>query len=73
MAGAHEPSAERSNAIETAQLEKQNERLKEALVKLRDLSATKESEFEKRVRVLEKEAAAAADLKGRRVVVSDLH
>ena len=41
--------------VEQVQLVKQNERLKEALIKLRDVSTTREAELEKQIRVLSKD------------------
>lgn len=37
------------------QLERQNERLKEALVRLRDVSGEQETEYNKKIKMLEKE------------------
>ncbi|KAJ2760369.1 hypothetical protein IWQ56_005502, partial [Coemansia nantahalensis] len=49
-------------ALEVAQLQKQNERLKEALVRLRDVSAENEAGLAQRVKQLEREAQTAQAL-----------
>ncbi|KAJ2147535.1 hypothetical protein IW136_000003 [Coemansia sp. RSA 678] len=48
-------------AEEPAQLQRQNARLKEALVRLRDVAAESEATLGQRVKQLEREAAAAAE------------
>ncbi|KAJ2236932.1 hypothetical protein GGF40_000814 [Coemansia sp. RSA 1286] len=50
------------SGVEDVQLQRQNERLKEALVRLRDVSAENEAQLSQRVRQLEREASAAGDL-----------
>ncbi|KAJ2782637.1 hypothetical protein H4R18_002157 [Coemansia javaensis] len=49
-------------SVEVAELQKQNERLKEALVRLRDVAAESEAALGQRIKQLEREAQAAHDL-----------
>ncbi|RUS21843.1 dynein associated protein-domain-containing protein [Endogone sp. FLAS-F59071] len=48
-------------SVEVIQLEKQNERLKEALVRLRDMTTEQEAELKERIKILEKDNAALHD------------
>ncbi|KAJ2852470.1 hypothetical protein J3B02_003472, partial [Coemansia erecta] len=50
------------SAVEDVQLQRQNERLKEALVRLRDVSAENEAQLSQRVKQLERDASATSDL-----------
>ena len=52
-----------ASSLEHEQLEKQNERLREALVKLRDVSTATENELTKKLRALEREHASLAEMK----------
>ncbi|KAL1914447.1 uncharacterized protein VTP21DRAFT_8899 [Calcarisporiella thermophila] len=49
------------STLEFIQLEKQNERLKDALVRLRDVSTEQESELNKKIRQLEKDVGLLQD------------
>ncbi|EXX79593.1 Nip100p [Rhizophagus irregularis DAOM 197198w] len=49
-------------AVEIIQLEKHNERLKEALVRLRDVSSEQEAELAKKIKNLEKELVSLQDI-----------
>ncbi|ORY52257.1 hypothetical protein LY90DRAFT_670525, partial [Neocallimastix californiae] len=51
------------NAIEVVQLEKQNERLKTALIKLRDVTTNQENEFKHKIEDLEDEIALLSENK----------
>ena len=60
--GGLEPGAGETDALAHAQLVKQNERLKEALVRLRDLTADNEQESRRRIHDLEKELDLTSEL-----------
>ncbi|CAI2184001.1 20409_t:CDS:10 [Funneliformis geosporum] len=49
-------------AVEIIQLERQNDRLKEALVKLRDVTSEQEAELNKKIKSLEKELVSLQDI-----------
>ncbi|CAG8551228.1 227_t:CDS:10, partial [Funneliformis mosseae] len=55
-------SGETRPAVEIIQLEKQNDRLKEALVKLRDVTSEQEAELNKKIKSLEKELVSLQDI-----------
>ncbi|KAG9306594.1 hypothetical protein G9A89_004791 [Geosiphon pyriformis] len=50
------------SAVEIIQLERQNERLKEALVRLRDVTSEQESELNRKIKSLEKELSSLQDI-----------
>ncbi|KJE94351.1 hypothetical protein CAOG_05006 [Capsaspora owczarzaki ATCC 30864] len=70
QAAAGDGAARRPTSAETKQLEAHNERLKEALVKLRDMAAAEKHELTAKVTVLEKEAASVPDLRERNTKLS---
>ncbi|GAA5897736.1 hypothetical protein JCM8208_000245 [Rhodotorula glutinis] len=57
-------SASAPSSLAFRQLEKQNARLKDALVRLRDLTAESEAELKRKVESMEKELDLSADLQG---------
>ncbi|KAJ1730456.1 hypothetical protein LPJ61_003000 [Coemansia biformis] len=62
-----------SEALEYTQLQKQNERLKEALVRLRDVSAENEAGLSQRVKQLEREAQTAQELADENCALKEAH
>ncbi|GES86297.1 dynactin 1 [Rhizophagus clarus] len=62
MINQSDASGEARPSVEIIQLEKQNERLKEALVRLRDVSSEQEAELVKKIKNLEKELASLQDI-----------
>ncbi|CAG8589226.1 1725_t:CDS:10, partial [Ambispora gerdemannii] len=57
-----ETSVDGRTAVEIIQLERQNERLKEALVRLRDVTSENESEQNRKLKQYEKELASLQDI-----------
>ncbi|CAG8525134.1 15381_t:CDS:10 [Acaulospora morrowiae] len=55
-------NGEERPSVEIIQLEKHNERLKEALVRLRDISSEQEADLNKKIKVLEKELTSLQDI-----------
>jgi dynactin 1 len=59
------PRAEGGENISKVQLERQNERLKEALVRLRDVTTAQEAEMKGRISSLERELSQSNDSTGK--------
>lgn len=63
LSRASEVEGDGKPTIEVLQLEKQNERLKEALVRLRDVTTEQEAELDRKIKSLEKDSVQLEELK----------
>lgn len=63
--GLEAESGDVKSSLAFIQLAKQNERLKEALVRLRDMTTDNEQDYKRRIADLEKELDLTSDLQGK--------
>ena len=68
-AASREDSEVIKNSLEYIQLEKQNERLKEALIKLRDVTSETEHDQRKRIMEMEKDVGEFDQLQGINITI----
>ena len=61
-----------SGPVETVQLEKQNERLREALVKLRDVTSTQEAELKQKIKQLELDNQSLQSFQGTHLLINEI-
>lgn len=71
LSRASEVDGDGKPTVEVLQLEKQNERLKEALVRLRDVTTEQEAELDRKIKSLEKDSIQLEELKVQHEIIKE--